>query len=91
MDYIDENYNVIMEQKTDEMTRNLVNRLVAYRKALGMTQQDIADKTGIKRPNVARFEGCKYTPTFDIVMKYANAVNVDLTFELSEKPEVKDY
>lgn len=40
----------------DERYRRLMERLVARRKELGLTQQALADKVGLHQQNVSRFE-----------------------------------
>jgi len=40
----------------DERYRRLIERLVARRKELGLTQQAVADRVGMHQQNVSRFE-----------------------------------
>jgi transcriptional regulator with XRE-family HTH domain len=40
----------------DERYRRLMERLVARRKELGLTQQELANKVGLHQQNVSRFE-----------------------------------
>jgi transcriptional regulator with XRE-family HTH domain len=40
----------------DERYRRLIDRLVARRKELGLTQQAVADGVGMHQQNVSRFE-----------------------------------
>ena len=44
--------------------------------------QDIADRTGMKAPNVTRIESCKFTPTLDVLERYAEAIGKKIQFEL---------
>lgn len=91
MDYIYKNqdYEIMIEEKTKRMSDNVIDQLIIYRKKLKMTQQDIADGTGIRRANVARLEGKKYTPTLESLMKYADCMNLELSLGLQEKEEEK--
>ena len=50
-----------------------------------MTQQDVADATGIKRANIARIESKKHAITLESLIKYANCLNCDICFELQER------
>ena len=50
-----------------------------------MTQQDIADATGIQRANIARIEGKKHAVTLESLVKYANCLNMELRLELRER------
>lgn len=76
------NENVLIEVQQKELARSIVDELIAERKRQGLTQQDIADRTGMKAPNVTRIESCKFTPTLDVLERYAMAVGKKLQFEL---------
>ena len=73
--------NAVVRGKTD----NLVNSLIAERKRQGLTQQDIANRTGVKTPNIARFEAKKTTPTFQFLEKYADALGMEMEYTLRKK------
>lgn len=73
--------NTLVKDKTDA----IVNSLIAERKKQGLTQQDIADRTGVKTPNIARFEGKKTTPTFQFLEKYADALGMEIEYTLKKK------
>ena len=73
------------ELQTKEVSYVIVQALITERKRLGLTQQNIADDTGIKTSNVARFESCKYTPTLEILTRYADALGKKLRIELIDK------
>lgn len=83
-DYIVQRKNdqVLVEVQKRTCARNIVAELVAERKRLGLTQQDIADRTGMKAPNVTRIESCKFIPTLDVLERYAIAVGKNLQFQL---------
>ncbi|MCI7181584.1 MAG: helix-turn-helix transcriptional regulator [Schaedlerella sp.] len=85
--YRNQDFEVIIEEKTKRMSDSIIDQLIAYRKKLKMTQQDIADGTGIRRANVARLEGKKYTPTLESLMKYADCMDLELSLSLQEKTE----
>lgn len=74
-----------IEVKTKKMNDNIVDKLISYRKKLNMTQQDVADITGIKRANIARIESKRHAITLESLMKYANCLNCDLHIELQER------
>lgn len=40
----------------------------------GITQEDIAKKTGYQQPNVSRFFSLRYTPRLDVFLKIAQAI-----------------
>ena len=77
-----ENENLIMEVHKRQFARRIVDELIAERKRQGLTQQDIADRTGMRAPNITRIESCRYNPTLEVLERYAMAVGKKLHFEL---------
>lgn len=77
-----EKEDILIEVQKRTFARSIVDELIAERKRQGLTQQDIADRTGMKAPNVTRIESCKFTPTLDVLERYAKAVGKKLRFEL---------
>lgn len=73
-----------IEQKRKLITDEIVTALIAERKRLGFTQQDIADISGMKAPNVTRIESRKYSPSLDVLMRYANAVGKQVYLGLKD-------
>ena len=83
MDYLckDKNTELTIEQEAKQMNDEIVDRLVAYRKQLKMTQQDVADATGIQRANIARIESKKSMASIESLKKYARSLGIELRFE----------
>ena len=71
--------------QTKAISNEIVKALVVERKRQGITQQQIADDTGMQTSNVTRFESCKYTPTLEILTRYADALGKKLRIELVDK------
>ena len=84
VDYIvsTETGDVLIEKDSKRITDDIVDQLVAYRKKLKLTQQDIADATGIKRANIARLELKKNEASLDSLVRYARSMELDLSLEL---------
>ena len=74
-----------VEIEVKRVNDDIVDRLINYRKKLHMTQQDIADITGIKRANIARIERKKHAATLESLLKYAKCLNLELRLELQER------
>lgn len=72
----------MIEKASEELNSQLIDQLVALRKELSMTQQDVADATGINRANVARIESKRHTTSLEVLAKYANSVGKDLRITL---------
>ena len=76
-----------MSRNAKQINDELVDRLIAYRKELRMTQQDVSDATGIQRANIARLEGKKNIASIESLQKYATSVGMELKIELVERKE----
>lgn len=59
------------------------SRLRELRKAAGLTQAELARRTGIHRPNIARVEAGRHTPSLDTLARIAAAIGVPATRVLS--------
>lgn len=68
-----------MEQEiiTQERIR-IGSRIRQLREEAGMTQDDLAEKTGLKRPNISRIEAGRYNTGQDILSKIAQAFDKKL-------------
>ena len=62
----------------------LVFLLDEIRQQKGLTQQEVADASGLIRSNVSRFFSAKYPPTLPIFLAVAKAVGVNFFFEDKE-------
>ena len=84
IDYIvsTENGDILIEKDSKRITDDIVDQLIAYRKKLKLTQQDIADATGMKRANIARIELKKNEASLDSLVRYAKCMELDLSVEL---------
>ena len=60
-------------------------RLRELRLAAGLTQAELARRTGIHRPNIARVEAGRHTPSLETLARLASAIGVPTTHVLSEK------
>lgn len=74
-----------VSEEVKTFANHIIDVLIDERKRQGMTQQEVADITGMKAPNITRVESRKYTPTLDVLVRYANAVGKELHFELVDK------
>ncbi len=88
--YHSEHAEIVVETRTKSVCNKAVDELVALRKAKHMTQQDIADATGMKRANVARVEGKKFTPTVDVLMRYAECLGAEVEIRIVPKGDNKE-
>lgn len=82
MDYYNKQIGTIETTTKPNHTAHIVEELIRLRKEHNMSQQDIADMTGMKRPNIARIESCKYTPTVDVLVRYAKCFDKKIEISL---------
>lgn len=69
-----------------EKVVQLVSLVAARRIAQGLTQQQLAEKCGLKQSAIARFEGVESIPRSDTLIRIAEALQLELT--LTEKTEM---
>ena len=60
-------------------------RLRELRVAAGLTQAELARRTGIHRPNIARVEAGRHTPSLETLARLASAIGVSTTTVLTEE------
>ena len=67
-----------MAIKNEEQRQRIGQRIAELRNAKGMTQQDVADKTGLLRQHISRIEAGKYSVGFDTLQAIAEALDADI-------------
>lgn len=80
-------YAEAIHKNTQEVSSQIIKELVEERHRLGMTQQDIADITGILPSNIARFESGGRVPTLVVLQKYASAVGKHIELNICDGAE----
>ena len=72
-----------MEENTSniQQARLLVNMLKLIARKKGITQEMIAEKTGMQQSNIARIFSLKYSPTLQNFIAIAKAVEVNIFIE----------
>ena len=76
---------VLIEKASQQLNDRLIDELVAIRKEMDLTQQDISDKTGINRANVACIENKKHITSMEVLVKYANCLDKDIRVSLVDR------
>ncbi len=71
-------------QNQNEQWMLLVLLLKEISKSKGLTQNQIANETGLLQSNISRFFSLKYKPTLDTFLQVAKAIKVNLFFEDQE-------
>lgn len=65
-----------LEQARTEV--RLAVMIVRLREARGWSQRQLAEKTGIKQPQIARIEKGRHLPTIDTLWKLADALGAEV-------------
>lgn len=61
---------------------DIVGEMIKARQAAGLTQAEIAARMGTSQSAVARLENARHMPTFDMVARYAAAIDRRLDIHL---------
>lgn len=72
----------------NSVQRSFGNRIRDLRKAIGMTQEDLADRCGLFRTYLSRLETGKANPTLTMIHALAGSLGVDIA-DLFPHPEPK--
>lgn len=75
-----------MENKNNqkEQWESLVLLLKEISKENGITQREIAEKTGFKQSHINRVFSLRYVPTLDTFLKICRALDLDVVIEEKE-------
>ena len=73
---MEESSRSIADREEEAIRRAVIAQYIEYRKRKGITQQDIADSMGIKRPNISRFESGNYNPSLDMLIRMADKMDL---------------
>ncbi|RHE64006.1 transcriptional regulator [Streptococcus gordonii] len=65
---------------------NLITRLKSTREARGMTQQELAERIGVRRETILHLENNRYNPSLEMALKIARVFDLKIEdlFELKE-------
>ena len=63
------------------MVSDIIVKLISKRIELKMSQRQLAEKSGIKQPMIARIEKFESIPRLDTLVRLANALSLIITFE----------
>lgn len=62
----------------------IAQRIKEAREKKGLSQDNLAEKTGIARPNIARLEGGRHIPTLSTLQKIAEALTLNINYLMAE-------
>ncbi|WP_406286921.1 helix-turn-helix domain-containing protein [Streptomyces sp. NBC_00209] len=76
-----------MPHSPTELARELGRLVHERRTELGLSQAELADRCGMKQPQVSRFEAGGTVPTLPLLRRLADALGADLTISLTPHDE----
>ena len=87
MDYIymADDQKILIEVEQESTRQSVIEQYVQCRKAQGITQAELARRTGIPRSNITRFESGSYNPSLELLVRIAAALGMELQMSLTEK------
>lgn len=67
-------YYEYIDARTRDQMAEVVHKLTEQRQSQGLSQQNIAEATGMAASNIARLESCKRIPTMQVLAKRVERV-----------------
>ena len=80
-------YAKAIREKVENDSEQVIKELVEERYRQKKTQQEIADITGVRASNIARFERASCMMTMIMLEKYANALGKHIEIRICEDEE----
>ena len=68
---------------------NIITNLKTVRESIGMTQQELADRIGMRRETILHLENNRYNPSLEMALKIAQVfdLRVEELFQLKDKED----
>lgn len=60
----------------------VISQIIKARDAQGITQAELAERTGIRQSNISRLEGGNYNPSLEFLSRIARGLGMELHIEL---------
>ncbi|WP_127580443.1 helix-turn-helix domain-containing protein [Paenibacillus koleovorans] len=82
-DFVDNelDYKSNVEKEAIKQMAILVNAIIRRRKQLGLSQKDIANRTGMTQSQIARLESQSSVPRMETLLKVAIALGMNIGLE----------
>ena len=65
-------------ENSNQINEKIGKNIAYYRKTLGLTQAELAEKTGIRQSNISRIESGAASPTIDTLARLAEGMGKKL-------------
>lgn len=84
---VDDNAEYDRLYEEAELAHDLGQMVYDRRIVLGLSQTELAERCGMKQPQISRIEGGGTVPTIPLLRRLARALDADLTIELTPHHE----
>ena len=81
----EEGGNFVLDDEKEKVKFKVMQEFVKIRKEKGVTQDELAKRTGIARPNIARMENGSYNPTIEMMVRMAAGLDMRLDIKWVDK------
>ena len=87
MDYVFnvDGTEILIEEQQKEVRNQVIEQYIKCRKEKQMTQEQLSQRTGISRPNISRFESGNYNPSLEMLVRIAEALEMNLNITLESR------
>lgn len=87
MDYIFDvdGTEILIEVQQKDIRKYVIEQYVKCRKEKKITQEQLSQRTGISRPNISRFESGNYNPSLEMMVRIAEALEMNLNIKLENR------
>jgi transcriptional regulator with XRE-family HTH domain len=84
-----DNLLTMNEQQNLTGLENIIDLLRRERKLKGITQQQLAERVGLQKSNVCRFERKTHSPSLSTIDLYMKALGVKLSINVAHQGDLK--
>ena len=87
MDYVFDidGTEILIEVQQKDVRNHVIEQYIKCRKEKKMTQEQLSQRTGISRPNISRFESGNYNPSLEMMVRIAEALEMNLNITLESR------
>lgn len=78
------------EAFAEQLALNVTDELRTLRKRLGLTQQELADRIGVKQSAIARLESATRMPSMKTLQRYALGLDASIVLGVSHGDVIRD-
>ncbi len=80
-----EEISLLVEEEKQRVKDRIIQQYISLRKEKGLSQEAVANRTGIARTNIIRIESGRNVPTIEVLTKLAMALDMELEINFVKK------